>query len=273
MKNTYLNKVVVSSDENDYDFNIGSIGLEETSPDKKVGPYVRKDFVIHYILGGSGLFNGTRISRGSGFLVCPDKLHSYSSDSDSPLKYGWISFCGNKSGILLEKAGLTLENQIFECTWVDQLDDIFSQLCTTCQSADTDEYLLGCFHILMSFHIKAQKDKNKAMLHPAPRKEHIITAIEYINNNYNRKLSVSEVASQLYISPHYLSNLFHEELNISPQQYIMNVRMKRASELLVIKDLLITDIAHSVGYGDSLNFSKIFKRFYGISPRKYRDSL
>lgn len=265
-----LNRVAVSSPETDYDLNVYSIGLEQTSPDKKVGPCVRSKFVIHYVLGGSGQFCGEKIERGKGFLICPDKLHSYSSDAESPLKYGWISFFGNKAGKLLEQAGLTLENQIFDCGWVDELDEIFERLCTP-RRTDTDEYLRGCFHILMSFHIKAQSDNNAARLRGDPRKEHIDRAIDYIKNNYSRKLSVAEVAARLYLSPHYLSNLFHEELGISPQQYIMSVRMKRAAELLAIDELLVTDIAHSVGYHDALGFSKLFKKFYGVSPKEFRE--
>ncbi len=268
-----LNRIAVSSGDTDYDLSVYSIGLEQTAPNKKVGPCVRNKYVIHYVLGGSGVFNGKNISRGSGFLICPDKQCSYSSDINSPLKYGWISFFGNKADIMLKNAGFTLENQIFECNWINQLDEIFEQLCSTHQCVDTNEYLRGCFHILLSFHIKAHKDRNKVEPRRNVRKEHIDIAIEYIKNNYNRKLTVAEVAEILYISPHYLSNLFHEELKISPQQYIINIRMKRAVELLGIKKLMITDVAHSVGYSDSLNFSKAFKKFYGVSPRRYRDML
>lgn len=267
-----LKRVATSSPETDYDLNVYSIGLEQTPPHKKVGPCVRSKFVIHYVLDGSGQFCGKKIGRGKGFLICPDKLHSYSSDENSPLKYGWISFFGNKASKLLEQAGLTLENQIFDCDWVDELDEIFERLCTPRRS-DADEYLLGCFHILMSFHIRSQSDKNSARLRGNPRKEHIDKAIDFIKNNYSHKLTVAEVSSRLYLSPHYLSNLFHEELGISPQQYIMSVRMKRAAELLAIGELLVTDIAHSVGYPDALGFSKLFKKFYGISPREFRRNV
>lgn len=273
MEHEKRSRVNVLNGETDYDFNVYSIGLEQTAPDKKVGPCVRSKFVIHYVFGGSGFFNGVKISRGMGFLICPDQLHAYSSDHDTPLKYGWISFFGNKTSLLLEKAGLTIENQVFACPWIDQLDEVFHRLCTPNQHVDTDEYLRGCFHILISYHIKAQNDKRNCILRRDIRKEHISAAIDYIKNNYSRKLTVAEVASHLHISPHYLANLFHDELKISPQQYILNIRMKRASELLGIKDLLIIDIAHSIGYSDSLNFSKLFKRFYGVSPRQYRDSL
>lgn len=265
-------RISVSNPDTDYDLNVYSIGLEQTKPDKKVGPCVRSKYVIHYCLGGSGQFCGERLSRGKGFLICPDKLHSYSSDTDAPLKYGWISFFGSNACKLLESAGLPLENHIFECGWVDELDGIFEWLSNPCKSSDADEYLRGCFHILISFHIKAQNDKNSARLRGDPRKEYIAKAIKHIKTNYNRQITVSEVASELYLSPHYLSNLFHDELGISPLQYIMRVKMKRAAELLLIDELQISDIAHSVGYTDALAFSKLFKKHYGVSPKEFRRS-
>ena len=266
-----LKHIAFSGVNTDHDLNVCSIGLEQTSPDKSIGPCVRNKYIIHYVLEGHGFFNGERISRGSGFLICPDKFHSYSSDKNSPLKYGWISFFGNKADMMLKRAGLTLENHIFECEWIDRLDDIFESLSTPCKNSDVGEYLRGCFHILLSFHIKAQNDKNKMPAQCDIRKEHIDAAIGFIKDNFVRKLTVSEVASQLHLSPKYLSNLFHDELKISPKQYILDTRMKRACELLAINSLSVTDIANSVGYSDPLNFSKLFKKFYGVSPRKYRD--
>ena len=53
----------------------------------------------------------------------------------------------------------------------------------------------------------------------------------------------------------------------------MNVRIKRAKELLYIEGLSVTDIANSVGYTDVLAFSKIFRKTVGISPSEYREKL
>ena len=65
-----LSRVAVKSGDTDYDFNVYSVGFENTVPGKSVGPCVRSKYVIHYVLGGRGRFNGIPIQRGDGFLIC-----------------------------------------------------------------------------------------------------------------------------------------------------------------------------------------------------------
>ena len=77
-----LSRVAVKRGDTDYDFNVYSMGLESTEPGKSVGPCVRSKYVIHYIFDGRGSFNGEPISRGDGFLICPNQLHHYVSDDN-----------------------------------------------------------------------------------------------------------------------------------------------------------------------------------------------
>ena len=268
MKN--INRIAVAKGDTDYDFNIYSMGSESTDPGKTVGPCVRSKYVIHYVFDGCGTFNDIPISRGSGFLICPNQLHKYASDANTPLQYGWISFFGYKTEQMLEKVGFELKNQVFECSWTDELEALFKVLCKdSINCINHEQYLNGCFNILMSFHVKDYEDrisaKRKSLIN-----EHVTTAVRYINDNYCHRLSVADIASECFISSHYLSNIFKKEMGFSPQQYIMSVRIKRAKELLCIDGLSVTDIANSVGYTDVLAFSKIFRKAVGTSPSEYR---
>lgn len=269
-----LSRVAVKSRDTDYDFNVYSIGLENTLAGKSVGPCVRSKYVIHYVFAGKGTFNGIPIKRGDGFLICPNQLHKYTSDTVSPLRYGWISFFGYGTERVLQEAGFELKNQVFECDWIDELDRLFEQLCCVRSGViDTEKYLIGSFQILLSFHVKAHYDKILPARNKSAARDHVATAVKYVNDNYCHRLSVNEVASACFVSAHYLSNIFKKEMGISPQQYIIDVRIKRAKELLSIKHLSITDIANSVGYSDVLAFSKIFSKVTGVSPTNYRRAL
>ncbi|MBR6680313.1 MAG: AraC family transcriptional regulator [Clostridia bacterium] len=269
-----LSRVAVKSGDTDYDFNVYSVGLENTVPGKSVGPCVRSKYVIHYVLGGRGTFNGIPIERGDGFLICPNQLHKYTSDVEAPLQYGWISFYGYETEKVLSKAGIELRNQVFKCDWIDDLDTLFELLCRDrFDTIDAEKYLEGCFHILMSFHIKAYNERTMSATQKSLTKEHVAEAVKYINANYCRRLTVEEVAAECFVSAHYLSNIFKREMGFSPQNYIVGVRIKRAKELLAIENLSITDIANSVGYADVLAFSKIFRKNVGVSPSVYRARL
>ena len=269
-----LSRVAVKRGDTDYDFNVYSMGLESTEPGKSVGPCVRSKYVIHYIFDGRGSFNGAPISRGDGFLICPNQLHHYVSDDNEPLKYGWISFFGYDAEKLLREVGFELENQIFRCSWIDDLDGIFKMLCRNGNDGiDTEKYLEGCFSILLSFHLKAYNDRISSAGSQSLIRDHVATAVKFVNDNYCHKISVSDVASACFVSAHYLSNIFKKEMDISPQRYIVEVRMRRAEELLRLDTLSITDVALSVGYPDVLAFSKMFRKNFGISPSEYRKKI
>ncbi len=269
-----LSRVAVKRGDTDYDFNVYSIGLERTAPGKTVGPCVRSKYVIHYVLDGCGTFNGIPICRGDGFLICPNQLHHYVSDEEKPLKYGWISFFGYETERVLREVGFELENQVFSCDWIDDLDGIFKMLCQNrTDGIDAEKYLEGCFSILLSFHLRAYNERITPTGQKSLIKDHVANAVKFVSDNYCHRISVSDMAAECYVSAHYLSNIFKKEMGISPQQYIVEVRMKRAEELLMLETLSITDIALSVGYPDVLAFSKMFRKNFGISPSEYRKRI
>ena len=101
--------------------------------------------------------------------------------------------------------------------------------------------------------------------------QHISRIQEYIHTNYsNCNLSQNIVAEEIGISPAYLSRLFKQEMGTSFTEYINNVRLEQAKQLLISSQLLIKDIAYQTGFNSLQNFFRIFKKNIGISPGEYR---
>ena len=98
----------------------------------------------------------------------------------------------------------------------------------------------------------------------------VIQALSYIQNNYSRKISLAAVAEHVGLSSGYLCRIFKEETSVSINAYINNLRMTRAGELLKDKNSYIKEVAISVGFEDQLYFSRLFKRYYGMTPSEYR---
>lgn len=95
--------------------------------------------------------------------------------------------------------------------------------------------------------------------------------MEYLERHYSEKLSLDQIAQNMYLSPFYLSRIFKNETGDTPINYLIRVRMKRAGELLrTEKSASIQDVARCVGYEDAYHFSKLFKKHYGMPPSKYR---
>lgn len=98
-------------------------------------------------------------------------------------------------------------------------------------------------------------------------------AVDYIRNNYDdHDLNVNLLADRLNISAAYFGKLFTEFTGSRTLDYILKVRMDKAGELLLSEyEKDIAQIAEAVGYSNSTYFTTAFKKYYGMTPSKYRD--
>lgn len=93
----------------------------------------------------------------------------------------------------------------------------------------------------------------------------------YLKNNFMNELSQSKVAEEVTISPHYLSKLFKDETGISFVEYLTDVRLENAKDLLKSGHFSVKEICFRVGYTDPNYFSRLFKKVVGVSPTQYKD--
>ena len=98
----------------------------------------------------------------------------------------------------------------------------------------------------------------------------VLQSLSYIQDNYSKKISLASVADHVGLSSGYLCRIFKDETGVSINSYINNLRMTRAGELLADKNSYIKEVAISVGFEDQLYFSRLFKRYYGVTPSEYR---
>lgn len=101
-------------------------------------------------------------------------------------------------------------------------------------------------------------------------KELIFISAKYIDNNFERDISIGDIARYVFLSSSYFTRAFKEEMRISPMSYLLKVRVDRAKELLVETPLKISDIALNVGFSNQQRFNEIFKKHTDQSPLKYR---
>ncbi len=88
----------------------------------------------------------------------------------------------------------------------------------------------------------------------------------YMENNYAKDISIEQLATLYYVSPTYLSKIFKDLTGFSPINYLIQIRLKKAHELLTTGDLTVKEVAKAVGYEDAYHFSKSFKKHFGTSP-------
>ncbi len=100
----------------------------------------------------------------------------------------------------------------------------------------------------------------------------VYKVIEFIKANFQRRMSLEEIAASTYLSKTYLSSLFKKETGYSISEYINIVRIERSKSLLLEENISIIDIANLCGFEDQSYFTKVFKHIVGITPKKYREN-
>ncbi len=100
-------------------------------------------------------------------------------------------------------------------------------------------------------------------------KQNIVDTIStYMEQNYNKDISLEKISKNMYLSPVYISKIFKEETGASPINHLIKIRLAKAKELLEEGELSVKAVAKEVGYDDAYHFSKIFKKYYGNPPSK-----
>jgi AraC-like DNA-binding protein len=248
-------------------------GIENCKPLHSFGPAVRDHFLIHYILEGSGTFyvNGVsyKLSKNQGFLILPDIITYYEADAENPWIYAWVGFRGIKAESYLNAANLTKDKLIFQYTKGDFIKECFEDMINAIKMQyGRDLRLKGLLSLFLSELIECS---SKATEGTNQKEIYLKKTFQYIESNYSRDISISEIAQNINLNKNYFSNFFKENTGKTPQEYLIRYRMDKACELMKNPLLSISDISRSVGYSDPLGFSKIFKSVKGSSPKKYRE--
>lgn len=100
--------------------------------------------------------------------------------------------------------------------------------------------------------------------------ERLRPALDYVEKNYSERISVAQLAQLLCLSPDRLGHLFREGVGQAPLQYINEIRLRKAMNLLKTDEYTVTEVAQAVGFFDYNHFGRLFRRRYGCTPNQVR---
>ena len=118
----------------------------------------------------------------------------------------------------------------------------------------------------------ASGQKRKPLKAPARDRRRAVEAAQWIDANAHEPIDLERAAHQAGLSAFHFLRLFTGVLRVSPHQYLLRSRLRRAARLLTEPGRMITDIAFDVGFGDVSNFVRTFHRAAGVSPRRFREA-
>jgi len=250
-----------------------NVGYQKCEPLYQWGPGIRDHYLIHYIISGSGTYVAAgheyHLNAGDCFLAYPNTEISYYADSDNPWEYAWIGFNGSDAGLILNSTSFTQNTPyILSTVHGEQISDHILHIYEARGNSFSKAILMtGRLYELLALLVE---DSKKESL-PSTSQLYVQKAIEYIDANYSYPITIEDIAAFVGISRSQLFRCFEIVLNKSPKEYLSDFRIKQACQLLVESNHSITSIANSLGFDNSLYFSKAFKKAKNMSPSQYRE--
>jgi len=200
------------------------------------------------------------------FLVLSFKFESQKNNefSDVPLE-DFLNFVSSKETGPYISLKVSQKNEI-----ITLLNRIFKERESNEIGSEFLNYLLVLeLFVLISRALKMEWENSIKQKSPK-LKELIKISVNYIHNNFERDISLGDIAKFVFLSPSYFTRAFKEEMGISPISYLLKVRVERAKELLAETEHKISDIALSVGFSNQQRFNEIFKKYEKVTPLQYR---
>ena len=229
-------------------------------------------YLIHYIISGKGFYklrNKTfSLSAGDAFLVYPNTEVLYYADETEPWEYAWVGFTGSDASMILKATDFTMEHPVIHQTASGNA--IHRQLLHIYDARGNEfehavEMTGRLYTMLAMFMHDASKQTSQNT-----SSTYVQKGIEYISANYSYNITVEDIADYVGLSRSHLFRSFESVLGQSPKEFLTDFRMRQACYLLEHASLSITAIANSIGFDNSLYFSKTFHKIKGMSPKEYR---
>ena len=273
MLNNYKNSYIVSEKEL-VSLSVYNVGFQKCDPLYQWGPGIRDHYLIHYIISGEGYYQVSghkfHLHEGDCFLVYPNTEVTYYADEHTPWEYAWVGFTGSDAASILQATDFSKSSPVIKNTpngaaLKNQILKIYDARGNEFEHAvEMTGRLYTALAILMH---TAQKtaDTNTAQ-------SYVQKGIEYITANYSYPITVEDIAYYVGLSRSHLFRSFQTVLGVSPKEYLTDFRIKQSCILLERSDLSITAIANSIGFDNSLYFSKAFHKEKGMSPKEYRNA-
>ncbi len=236
------------------DLNPLILGRENCEGGHSFGPAIREHVLIHYVIKGNGILykNGNQypVKKGELFIILPGEVTTYTADKEKPWDYIWVGFNGRLAEQFMS---LNPPVQPFpDNTFFEMMD------CKTLHNTKEAFIASRLFSIYCILFEKGTKSNNYEK-----------TVCDYIRSNYMSKICIEDLANSIGLDRRYLSRVFKQKTGITIQQYLIKTRMEHAAALLN-SDFPIAQTAAMCGYEDPFLFSRMFKKYFGVSPSHFQ---
>ncbi len=236
---------------------------------------ILNEYQLLYITQGSGIFSSAshkeiNVNSGTMFLLFPNEWHSYCPNSDTGWEEYWIGFKGENIDNRIKNGFFNKENPFFHVGILEEIVQLYNQgiIVAKEQKAGFQQMLAGIVNHLLGIAYSENKHFNFEELKVT---DQINKAKIILYEKLQQEIKMEKVAAELNMSYSWFRRLFKEYTGFAPAQYIQELRIQRAKELLTNTNLRTKEIAFECGFENPEYFFTAFKNKTGYTPTKYRD--
>ena len=232
----------------------------------------RPDFQVLYVSSGMiwCKLNGEKkiLKAGDAVIYHPNQYQEYGYFlKDNPEVY-WVHFTGSEAysylGEIETVDSVCHIGNHYRITFL--FDNIILELQRKqqCFNDVVASYMRTLLLLMKRFISDNRNDKLSS------KNYYVEKTVQMIHNEYSSDISLEEFSKQNGISSSWLTRIFHQQMGISPQNYITSTRINVACELLGSTSIPISEISYQVGYSNQHYFSRIFRKVKGCTPTEFR---
>lgn len=210
------------------DLYLYNIGHQKCEPSHQFGPSIREDYILHFIVSGSGTFTveGTNyeLHRGDFFLLRPSVVTHYEASQRTPWEYYWIGFNGKKVEEVLNYLKIDSLSHVGRAKNERLVLQRFEHIFSPNLLSDGNELLIQqyLFDILSVFHSEVVK----ANFSDEKERRYSYSFVTYVKHYYRKPdLKISEIAKAFGLNNSYFSQVIKQEMGMTPNHYLCFFRM------------------------------------------------
>ena len=257
------------------DANLAECGIEIGVPNVGYNYTVFQKSVLHIVTQGEGTFSYAgetyHLTAGDIFLLERGMEVEYKPSFSNPWTYYWVGMNGKQILNYLSRCSIVDSHVILgqDTTDIKNIIQLICKLSQSIESNNSNDILIMQYLYQLVYTLQEKFPKIFSVQVDIVN-EDIQHAVDFINTNYQKHITVEDVAKSVNITRSHLYKLFKKNLGCSPKEYLTYIRMYHASQLLIHTSTLISDISRQVGYKDPQLFSKNFTKHFEISASEYR---
>lgn len=246
-------------------------GYEQCAADFKID---RKRFpfsAIIFTVSGKGIFeiNNSEHSLSYGSLLAfgPNRAYKLIADTKSPMEQFFLIFSENKANVFFKKSKI-LNKAAVKVSDPQTTLSIFKQILKIGLAHNEYAHEICCNYLKNI--LLEQSDEIHDKYFETTSYESFLQCKDHLENNFIKINFSTQLANECALDIRYIARLFRKYCKTRPHEYLMNLKMNKAINLLITTNFNINQISKMVGIEDPCHFSRIFKKKFKVAPTEYR---